>query len=132
MNLQLESGGRRSSCSGEYALHFLRCDANETANNVAIELRAAVFVKPADCFLDGKASAIRAIRDHGVECVNHGDDPGAHGDFVCRQTCRIAGPIETLVVMQNEETYLFESRKEPKNSPAKFRMLLHQVIFSVS
>src|SRR5690348_18188852 len=32
--------------------------------------------------------------------------------------------------MQNEETYLFESRKEPKNSPAKFRMLFHQVIFT--
>lgn len=74
----------------------------ERRHDVGIELRRGMTLQLGQRVFDRHSGAVRAVADHRVEGVAHGDDARSQRDLVPRQTVRIAGTVVALVVPPDE------------------------------
>src|ERR1700758_3921529 len=104
----LRCAALRAGCSSEYSsvasgcselVDQMSCDRQERLDDVGVELRSRAAFDLADRLPGSQRSAVGAIADHGVKCVDDREDPGRQWDFILTQAPRISGSIPTLMVV---------------------------------
>jgi len=74
----------------------------EGAHGVGVELGPGLAAQDVDRLLVGSRRAVGAGRSDRVEGVIDRDDPRAHGNPIARESVRIAGAVEPLVMVPDD------------------------------
>src|SRR3974390_2129515 len=102
-------------------------DGEENADDFWIELGTSAAANFLFGVGHGECVAVRAVADHGVECIGDREYAGAERDLLAAKTARIAGAVEKFLVGQNNLGSIAEKRDAPKDVVADFAVCAHDL-----
>src|SRR5437879_367495 len=90
----------------------------------SVPLLALALPERADHFFARPPSAVGAIVTHRHEGIGNGNNPGEQGDVLAIQPVRIAGPVDSFVMVADRRQDLLGARQGGENLLAPDRMTL--------
>jgi len=71
-------------------------------DNGGIEQGGAAGIDRSESGVDAERGTIGTVREHGLYCVGHGDDPSADGHLLAEEAVGVARSIEAFVVLEDQ------------------------------